>query len=264
MVNNFFEKKSLQNCKDIRKRILDISQKVTALHLGGTFSCVEILEAIYFSLLKKNFDRFVLSKGHAGILLYSVLEKLGYLKEKDLNEYCSAKGFLGVHPDYGTKGVWASTGSLGHGLGIAAGMALSTINKNNILYYVLISDGELMEGSIWEMAITIPKLKLKNIILIVDNNDFQSSTKLSASHPNLYPIAEKFLSFGWDVAKCNGHKTKDIINKIKMRKKNKPFVLVANTIKGYPVSFMIDNPIWHYRSPNKLEYLKALKEINSK
>jgi len=250
-----------KNCYNIRNRILELSQKVGAIHIGGSFSSVEIAESVYFFLKKKK-DKFILSKGHVGVLQYVILEKLNVLKKKDLNLYCKSSGFLGVHPDYGNPGINASTGSLGHGLGLAAGMALSTRYLKN-KYYVLISDGELMEGSTWEMALTIPKLKLNNIILLIDSNNFQSSDKISATHPNLYPIDRKFKEFGWGVATCNGHDSLEIIKKIRNKNISKPFVLVCKTIKGFPVSFMMNNPIWHYRSPNEKELIEAKKDLEN-
>ena len=251
-------KNSKFRCSKYRKKILEISQTVPALHVGGSFSSVEIVDCIYNLLLKKK-DKFILSKGHAGILQYVVLNDLGIIKDRDLSSYSSKNGFLGVHPDYGVKGIEASTGSLGHGLAIAAGMSFSNYKKNQI--YTLLSDGELQEGSVWESVLIISSLSLNNIVVIIDNNDFQSSTRTQDTHPTLYPIEEKFSSFGWEVGSCNGHNSKQILENISKRSKKKPFALVAKTTKGFPVSFMKNNPIWHYKSPNKDEFLLALKEI---
>jgi transketolase len=251
-------KNSTFRCKKYRKKILDISQTVSALHIGGSFSSVEIIDCLYNLLLKKE-DKFILSKGHAGILQYVVLNDLGIISDKDLKNYSSKNGFLGVHPDYGAPGIEASTGSLGHGLAIAAGMAIASSKKN--LIYVLLSDGELQEGSVWEAALIISSLSLCNIVVIIDNNDFQSSTRTKDTHPTLYPIKDKFQAFGWESATCNGHNSEEILEKIINRSNQKPFALIAETIKGFPITFMKNNPIWHYKSPNKEEYLSALKEI---
>ena len=248
-------------CKKYRKKILEMSQSVSALHIGGSFSSVEIVDCIY-NRLKKNKDIFILSKGHAGILQYVVLNDLGIIKTKDLKNYQKKNGFLGVHPDYGSPGIMASTGSLGHGLAMVAGMALASKDKKKY-FYVLLSDGELQEGSVWEAALTISSLKLNNIIVIVDNNNLQTSSWTTDTHPTLYPIDKKFKSFGWGVANCNGHNSNDIYNKIQKRSLKKPLALIAKTIKGYPISFMKNVPKWHYRTPNKVEYLKAIKEINN-
>ncbi len=252
-------KNTKERCKEIRKRILEMSQRVGALHIGGSFSSVEIIDVI-FNFFKKKNDSFILSKGHAGILQYTVLNILKKIKDSDYKKYCKKDGFLGVHPDYGVTGIEASTGSLGHGLGLAAGMAFAEkLSKKTI--YVLMSDGELHEGSVWESALFISSNKLNNIVIIIDNNNLQSSTKATDTHPTLYPIEKKFKSFGWDSILCNGHSSKEIYNKIKNRDKSKPFALIAKTIKGFPISFMKNEPKWHYRSPNENEYKLALKEI---
>ena len=255
-------KNTKERCKKIRRRILNISQKVGAIHIGGSFSSVEIIDVI-FNLLKRKNDTFILSKGHAGILQYTVLNLIGKISTKDYNKYCKKDGFLGVHPDYGVPGIEASTGSLGHGLGLAAGMAIADKHLKNS-FYVLMSDGELQEGSIWESALFISSNNLSNVVTVIDNNNLQSSTKSTDTHPTLYPIDKKFKSFGWDAKICDGHSSEEIYNKIKNRDKSKPFALIAKTIKGFPISFMKNEPKWHYRSPNAIEYRSAIKEINSK
>ena len=256
-----FEKFSSLRKFKYRKRLLDISLQVSALHIGGSFSCLEILDVIYnFFLQKKNKDKFILSKGHSAIMQYIILEDHKILKKKDLDNYCQNTGSIGVHPEIFTPGVEASTGSLGHGLAIGAGISLAQNHKKQLVY-IVISDGELMEGSTWEAVLLISSLKINNLILIIDNNNLQSATKATDTHPTLYPIDQKFKSFGWDVAKVNGHNQREIINKILKRKKNKPFALVAKTIKGYPISFMKNATFWHYRSPNKEEYEIAIEEL---
>jgi len=244
-------KLSNKRCLNYRKRILELSQKVGALHIGGSFSAVEILDVIYNFLMKKT-DKFILSKGHTGILQYVILESKKIISKKFLFSYCQKNSKLGVHPDYGLPGIEASTGSLGHGLGIASGLAIG--NKTSQIF-VVISDGELMEGTTWEYILMISSLKISNINLFIDVNGLQSSTFSKDTHPTLQPIVEKIKSFGWNVEECNGHKIKDLINKFKNKKKNsKPFALVCNTTKGFPIPFMMNVPIWHYRSPNKKEY----------
>lgn len=257
-------KESKYRCQKYRKRILELSQKVSALHIGGTFSCTEVLDVL-FNVLMTRYEKklFILSKGHASILQYVILEDAGILRKKDLENYCKKNGFLGVHPDIGNPGINASTGSLGHGTSMAVGQAIYEKNKKNNVY-VVISDGELQEGSTWEAIMLAPSLKLSNLILVVDNNNLQSLEKTSDTHPHLYPLEKKFKSFGWDSIICNGHNSNDIYNKIKKRDKNKPFALIAKTIKGYPVSFMKNVPIWHYRSPDKDEYNKAMRELSIK
>ena len=253
-------KRSKERCKIFRKKILEISQTVPALHIGGSFSSVEILDVIYNEFLKKN-DKFILSKGHAGILQYVILNYKKIITDRNLHQYSKKNGILGVHPDYGIPGIEASTGSLGHGLAIAAGMAFANKQKN---IFVVLSDGELQEGSIWEATLLISSLNLKNITIIVDSNGYQSSTRTKDTHPTLYPIGKKFKYFGWEVSECNGHNTADIFKRLKNKSKKKPFALIANTKKGFPVSFMMKDAKWHYRSPNKKELIKAIKEIDKK
>jgi transketolase len=257
-----FKKKiidSQERCRLFRRTILKMSQNVSALHIGGTFSSTEILDAIYNILMKPSErENFILSKGHCSVLQYVILNYLGILKKNSLDNYSKSVGELGVHPEINNKkGINASTGSLGHGLAMAAGFALSNM-KNT---FVVLSDGELQEGSTWESVMAIRNLNLNNIIAVIDNNDLQSLERTSVMHPSMYPIEEKFKSFGWDCKTCNGHDTKKIVATILNRKKNKPFCLVARTIKGYPISFMKNNPIWHYRSPSMHEFSLAMKEL---
>lgn len=258
---NDFKKKSLLRCTEYRKTLLAISQKVTALHIGGSFSCFEILDCLYFYFNTKEKSKIILSKGHAGIAQYILLEKLKLITKKFLFSYCKNNSKLGVHPEIFNPGILASTGSLGHGLAIGAGMAIA--NKKETVY-VIMSDGELMEGSVWEAALFIASNNINNLVLIIDNNNLQSATSNKDTHPTLTPIDKKFKFFGWETNISNGHKQEEIIYKINKRKKNKPFALITKTIKGYPISFMSNKPIWHYRSPNGEEYLKAIKELNEK
>ena len=257
--------KSKKRSIKYRKRILELSQKVSALHLGGTFSCTEIMDLIFNVFLnKKNLDCFVMSKGHGSILHYVILEDLGVLKKKDVENYCKPNGFLGVHPDRGNPGINASTGSLGHGLSMSVGMALAEKGgKAKRIIYSVLSDGELQEGSTWEAIMIAPSLNVNNLVTFIDNNDLQSLERTSKSHPYIYPIEDKLKSFGWQSYVCDGHNQREIFNAFKKKKKNKPLAIICKTIKGYPISYMSNKPIWHYKSPNKEEYLKALKELDN-
>ena len=260
---------SQNRCKKYRLKILDISQKVTALHVGGSFSCLEILDFIYFELMKKknkNFsDTFLMSKGHGCLSQYVVLENLKILKKKDLDNYCTSKGILGCHPDYGNPGIEASTGSLGHGVGLAVGMSQADkINKIKRKIFVVISDGELQEGSTWENLMMAANLELKNLIVFLDHNGSQSFGCTKVTHPKFYPIKEKILSFNWDCLEIkDGHDQNEMSRKVRSFIKNnkKPVMIICDTVKGKGVSFMENQPIWHYRSPNKIEYNLALKEL---
>ena len=257
-----------KRCLQYRLRILEISQQVSALHAAGAFSSVEIVDCIYNGLMKKNSgndsDIFLMSKGHGCMIQYAVLESLGKLSRTDLDLYCKAGGILGCHPDFGNPGIEASTGSLGHGLAMAIGMAYveQRIRCLDGIIYVVISDGELQEGSTWEAMMMAANLKLSNLVVLLDHNGYQSFGKTKETHPAFYPIVEKVEAFGFEGVEVDGHNCEEIYNAISGRKCKKPFMLVANTIKGKGVSFMENQPIWHYRSPNAEEYIKARNELN--
>lgn len=260
-------KTSLKRSNYHRKRIIDISQNVNALHAAGAFSSMEILDFIYFGLMKlkkkKFLDTFILSKGHSSIAQYVILETLGILKKSDIEKYCTKDGILGAHPDYGNPGIEASTGSLGHGMGIAAGIAYANkINRKKSNTFIVISDGELQEGSTWECIMMAANLKLSNLLCFIDHNGSQSFGITRETHPSFYPIASKIRSFGWNCIEVNGHNPKELMRSIKKLKKNKPNMILCNTVKGKGVSFMENKPIWHYRSPNKDEYKIAMRELS--
>jgi transketolase len=213
----------------------------------------------------KNFlDTFIMSKGHSCIAQYVILKKLNILKKKDLDNYCKKNGILGCHPDYGVPGIEASTGSLGHGMGLACGIAHAhKINKNNRMVYVILSDGELQEGSTWESMMMAANLNLDNLIVFLDHNGSQSFGSTKETHPKFYPIKKKIIGFNWDCNTINGHsfnELKKVSRKI-YKKDNKPKLVICNTIKGKGVSFMENKPIWHYRSPNINEYKIACNEL---
>ena len=265
--NSFDPADSRARCLRYRKRILDISQTVSALHAAPAFSCLEITDTCYHGLMRSDGqDTFLMSKGHGCMAQYAILEDIGVLPTEDLDAYCTAHGILGAHPDYGNPGIEASTGSLGHGMAMAVGMAVAERNKAGggadagVIYCVL-SDGEIQEGSTWEAIMMVSTLGLTNLVAIVDNNDFQSLGRTSETHPSFYPLIEKLEAFGWEAASVNGHDAGAIYNAVAGRGAGKPFFLAAQTIKGKGVSYMESVPIWHYRSPNADEYQLALAEL---
>jgi len=232
------------------------------MHIAPAFSCLEIVDSIYFELMDRQQDRFVLSKGHGCMSQYVILEALGVLAKEDLDRYCTPQGCLGGHPDYGTPGIEASTGSLGHGLSIAMGMAYAEkLQKKDGKIFVVLGDGEMQEGSVWEAMMMAPNLKLNNLIAFVDLNNYQGLGKTSETHPNFYPIVDKCRAFGWETEEVNGHAHQDICQAVSLRKGERPLMVVCHTIKGKGVDFMIDAPIWHYRSPNGDEYAHALANL---
>lgn len=257
-----------QRCRGYRRRILDISQNVTALHVAPAFSCIEIVDAIYNVLMRRSpdgsfQDSFLMSKGHGVMTQYVILEALGIMPKHELDRYCKVDGLLGAHPDYGQPGIEASTGSLGHGLSIAAGMAYADrLQKRDWTTYVLLGDGEIQEGSIWEAIMLSSNLNLSNLVVMVDFNDYQGLGKTTETHPHLLPVSEKLESFGWEAVEVDGHDSAAIVNAVINRKGGRPFLMNCRTVKGKGVSFMIDSPIWHYRSPNKEEYAQALSELD--
>lgn len=267
ITKNFNFISSQYRCFGYRKSILDISQTVPALHSGGALSCVEILDLIYFGLMqvrsKVFFDKFIMSKGHSCIMQYILLNKLGVISDKMLKGYCKKNGVLGCHPDYGNPGINASTGSLGHGMGLAAGIAQAYKIKNTKRkIYVVISDGELQEGSTWESMMMAANLNLDNLICFLDHNGSQSFGSTKITHPKFYPIMNKVKAFNWSVASANGHNVKDMKEKLKkISNTKKPKFLICNTIKGKGVEFMENKPIWHYRAPSIEEYKFAIKNL---
>ena len=257
---------SKKRCKKYRKKVLDISQKVLALHLGGAFSSLEMVDYIYNfhipATKKKNSNIFIMSKGHSCIAQYIILQERGVLSARDLDKYCKAGGILGCHPDYGNPGIEASTGSLGHGLALAVGIShANKLQGNPSKTFVVLSDGELQEGSTWEALMMAANLNLDNLICFLDHNGSQSYGVTKETHPKFYPIDTKIKSFNWECKSVNGHSVKDIDGAFKSRKTKKPFFIIGNTVKGKGVSYMENKPVWHYRSPTPDEYIIGLKDI---
>ena len=254
-------------CRQYRRRILAVSQTVSALHVAPAFSCLEIVDAVYNILMRRNgdgtpTDGFVMSKGHGVMAQYAVLEDLGILPTSALDTYCTPAGILGAHPDYGNPGIEASTGSLGHGLALAAGMAYADKLKGEArTTFVVLGDGEMQEGSVWEAVMMAPNLKLDNLVAFLDFNDYQGLGRTTETHPHFMPMSEKLRSFGWEAADVDGHDSAAVVEAVRNRAGGKPLFLTCTTVKGRGVSYMIDAPIWHYRSPSKDEYKQALDEL---
>jgi transketolase len=261
-VSGFDTAAARRRCLKYRKRILDVSQKVGALHIAPAFSCLEMTDVIYHGLMRNRRDLFVMSKGHGCMSQYVILEDLGVMPTREIERYCTPAGILGAHPDRGNPGIEASTGSLGHGLGISVGMAYAEkLKGQDSKVHVVLSDGELQEGSTWEAAMTAANHRLDNLLLFVDMNDFSGLERMSEAHPAVYPVVEKFRAFGWETAEVNGHDAGAVHTAVSSRNGGKPFVLVGKTVKGRGVAFMEHVPIWHYRSPNKEEYAVAVRDL---
>jgi transketolase len=269
--NSFDVAAARRRCLAYRRRILEVSQQVTALHVAPAFSCLEMVDVAYNGLMRRDptvrggvgfLDSFLMSKGHGCLSQYIVLEELGLLSRTDLDRYCTPAGRLGAHPDYGTPGIEASTGSLGHGMGIATGMAYADkIKRDDRSVFVVLSDGEMQEGSTWEAMMMAANLGLGNLAAMLDLNDFQGLGRTSETHRHFYPILDKIRAFGWETVEVNGHDAGAIFDAVAGRSGGAPFLLVGKTVKGKGVSYMEHVPIWHYRSPNKEEYAQALAEL---
>jgi transketolase len=257
-----------ERCLRYRKRILQISQQVTALHVAPAFSCTEITDALYHEVMRKEAggdyrDVFLMSKGHGCVIQYVILEEMGVLSRADIDAYCKPEGRLGAHPDYETPGINASTGSLGHGLGLATGQAYAEkIKETDVTIFCVLSDGEFQEGSTWEAMMMAGNLKLDNLVACMDNNDFSGLERMSEGHQAFYPLLDKAEAFGWEAVEVDGHDSQAIVAAIRGRKGGKPLLVVCKTVKGKGVSYMEHVPIWHYRSPNAAEYKQALEELD--
>ena len=269
--NRFDLAAARRRCLLYRRRVLDISQQVTALHVAPAFSCLEMVDLIYHELMRpdsqhanprQSLDGFLMSKGHGCLSQYVILEDLGILSKTDLDCYCTPAGRLGAHPDYGVPGIEGSTGSLGHGMGIATGMAYAErLKGTDRRTHVVLSDGELQEGSTWEAMMMAANLNLRDLIAFVDLNDFGGMTRMSEGHPAFYPLLDKIRAFGWEAVEVNGHDAGAMYDAVMNRSGKQPFMLVGKTVKGKGVSFMEHVNIWHYRSPNKDEYAQAMAEL---
>jgi transketolase len=228
---------------------------------------VEITDAIFHSLMRRQPDAtfqdvFLMSKGHGCMIQYVILEAFGILSREDLDLYCKPNGRLGAHPDYGTPGIAASTGSLGHGMGIATGQAYAEqLKGTNTKIYCVLSDGEFQEGSTWEAMMMAANLRVDNLIAFMDFNDFGGLERMSDGHKAFYPLVPKAEAFGWEAVEVDGHDEESILEAVAGRRGGRPMLLVCRTTKGKGVSYMENVPIWHYRSPNADEYRQALREL---
>jgi transketolase len=251
---------SVEIAKQIRVRILQLSNIAKSSHVGSCLSIVEILVVLYKNFINKK-NIFVLSKGHACLAYYCVLQKFGYFSNKTLNSYGKNNTILLSHVSHRVPGVEFSTGSLGHGLPYAIGRALADkINKTNNKVFVLISDGELNEGTTWESLLFATFHKLENLIIIVDYNKIQS-LDFTKNVLKLEPLRKKFQSFGCNVKNIDGHNFIQIYKSFLIKKNKKPTVIIANTIKGKGVNFMENSISWHYKYPSAQELQVAIKEI---
>lgn len=259
----------VKKSQEFRIKILNTIRRAGKGHIGGAYSCIDILSVLYYgeilninkdNLSDRRRNRFLLSKGHAAISQYVILEDLGIIKQQDL-DFLNNGGILGEHPDHRIPGVEFDSGSLGHGLGVASGFALAAkLDGLDYRVFVVLGDGECHEGTIWEAAMLSSHMKLNNLIAIVDRNSLcihGNTEDINA----LNPFADKWISFGWDVKEVDGHNHEEIYNTIKNINSDKPTVIIANTVKGKGVSFMENNHKWHHGGIDDETYEKAIKEL---
>ena len=254
-----------RRCRQQRRRILEVSQKVDALHVAPAFSCLELVDAVLNYCVDQpvgGADAFILSKGHGAMAHYVVLESLGVLDPSRVNRISQSGSTVGGHPDRGIPGIIASTGSLGHGLPLALGIARGQREHATPgSVFVVMSDGELMEGSVWEALLLGPSLGITNVTVIIDHNGSISRGDIMKVQPNLIPVAPKLQAFGWDTREVDGHDSSAIVEALRSGTGAAPLAIIARTTKGKGVSYMENQPIWAYRSPSPDEYQLALSEL---
>jgi transketolase len=257
---------------EVRKDIINMISSTGSGHPGGSLSCVEILLTLYFRVLKidpnnptwNGRDRLVLSKGHAAPALYSILARRGFFNLNELSSFRQFGSILQGHPDMKrTPGIDVSTGSLGQGLSVGVGMALAAKMKNSLYNtFVIIGDGEMQEGQIWEALMAISHYKLSNLIVILDYNKLQIDGN-NNSVMSLGNIRAKLKAFGFKVLEVDGHDINALIETFSLKFTNKPHFIIANTIKGKGISFMENKYEWHGKPILENEKQMALTELNN-
>jgi len=257
----------------IRRAILDSIVNAGKGHVGGAFSCADILVALYHGGALRfdprdpdweNRDRFIMSKGHSGIALFAVLADLGFFGIEELATVCQEGSRLGEHPDRNVPGVEIDSGSLGHGLGVGAGLALSA-KKSGKEYatVVLLGDGECYEGTVWEALLFAAHHELSNLVAVIDRNH-QITLNRTEECIRLEPMPDKLEAFGWDVKVVDGHdfgQLRSAFSDLRSRTSSKPLAVIANTIKGKGVSYMEGRLKWHHGMPTEEEILIARREL---
>lgn len=256
-----------------RQNVIKMVYEAQSGHIGGSLSACDIMTVLFNKCMKhavngktssdyQSRDRFVLSKGHASPVYYSVLAQVGFIPKSELKTFRKFGARLQGHPSLCCPGVEVASGSLGQGLSIACGIAMSLkLDENPARVYVLLGDGEMQEGSVWEALMQAAHRHLNNLTAIIDRNRLQidGNTECVMSLDNL---PDKLKSFNWNVLEIDGHNIQEIYEAIEESKlSDKPTVIVANTIKGKGVSFMENNASWHGKAPNKEDFEKAMLEL---
>ena len=260
----------------IRKICLSTAVKAGKGHIPPAYSWTDIAVALFYGgVLKYEADnpkwgarnKFILSKGHACLSLYAILADLNFFNSRELDKFAGDGTLLAGHPDVEIPGVEVCSGSLGHGLGVASGFALANqLDGKSIQTFVVLGDGECHEGSIWEAAMFAGQRKLNTLTAIIDRNGL-GATDFTENYASLEPLNERFESFGWEVCTVDGHDIPKLIEVLKFsqerRPQNRPFCIIANTIKGKGVSFMENSKYWHHKMPNSQQVQLALEELDA-
>lgn len=261
-----------KKCLQLRGNLIDLLHSIQTGHPGGSLSCTEILTALYYEVMKidpgnpgmEGRDRLILSKGHAAPVLYMILADLGYFSKEDLKTLRQLGSHLQGHPCvHKTPGIELSTGPLGLGLGAGIGMALGERMKGSGAYiYVVLGDGEIEEGAVWEAAMAGSKFRTANCIALLDQNGVQLDGTVEEIMP-MGDIAAKWSAFGWNVIRCDGHDVAAIADAVSEAKseRDRPSIILCSTVKGKGVSFMEGKNIWHGKPIGDEEYRQAKKEL---
>ena len=254
------------------ERRLDVLEMVfnsKAGHIGGSFSCMDILVTLYYSWFdtekiiqgKADRDRFILSKGHCGEALYAVLADRGFFPKKELETFASFDTALAEHPTAKVPGVEIATGALGHGLAVGLGMAYALRqDKSAARVVVLMGDGEQAEGSVWEAAMAAAKFSPGNLVAFIDRNFLEISGHTEEIMP-LEKLDEKYRAFGWEALHCNGHEPASILDALNRRSPEKPTVIIASTVKGYGSAVLENKAECHHMIPSETQYAEIKKDI---
>ena len=256
----------------IREDMFEMCVKAGDGHVTSCLSCAEIMIVLFYGGFinhdPKNpewdkRDRFILSNAQASPIFYSILADKGYFDKEEMNRFAQQDGIFGVHLQKTVPGAEISAGSLGHGFGLASGIALSAkLNRELYLTYVLLGDGEMYEGQVWETAMFASHNNLNNLVAIVDRN-YQCTLDFTEDLVELEPVEDKWKSFGWEVKRVDGHDLEELYNSLKWirsRRSRKPLVIIADTVKGYGIDYLSCKPLWHGGTPIKDEDVKASRE----
>lgn len=275
LTNFYFTEKDVERLEEqavqLRRDIVEMIHAAKAGHPGGSLSAVDMITALYFHVMRidpqnprwEDRDRFVLSKGHACPALYAALARRGFFDPKHLTTLRQYHPILQGHPDMNkTPGIDISSGSLGNGLAIGVGMAMSgRLHHQDYMTYVMLGDGEVQEGMVWEAAMAAHHHDLGNLVAIVDCNGVQINGWVNEIM-TVEPLADKWRAFGWNVVEVNGHNMKDLLTVLHTAKTMRhPTVILMRTVKGRGVSFMEDDCKWHGNSPSDEELVQAILEI---